>query len=59
MIKGLESVPYEERLRELGLLSLEERFRGDFINMFQYSEGGYKEAGDSYFTSRHMEKNEG
>lgn len=55
MIKGLESLPYEETLRELGLCSLEKRLRGDFINMFQYLKGAYKEAGDSYFTRRRME----
>ena len=60
MIKGLGSLPYEERLRELGLFSLEKRrLRGDLITMFQYLKGGYKEDGDSLFTRSHMEKMRG
>ncbi|KAK4814404.1 hypothetical protein QYF61_018163 [Mycteria americana] len=60
MIKGLGSLPYEERLRELVFFSLEKRrLRGDLITMFQHLKGGYKEDGDSLFTRSRMEKTRG
>ena len=60
MIKGLGSLPYEARLGELGLFSLEKRrLRGDLITMYQYLRGSYNEDGDSLFTRSHMERTRG
>jgi len=60
VIKWLGSVPFEERLRELGLFNLEKRrLRQDLITVFQHFKGGYKEDGDSLFTRSYTEKRRG
>jgi len=51
VIRGVEHLSCEGRLRELGLFSLEKRrLWGDLIVAFQYLKGAYKKEGDRIFS---------
>ena len=60
MIRGLKHLSDEERLRELGLLSLEKRkLHGDLIAAFQYIQGPYKKHGERLFTKACSDRRRG
>ena len=47
MIQGMEYLPCEDGLRELGLFSLEKRRLWGYLReMFQYLKSGYEKEGD-------------
>ncbi|GAB0188536.1 hypothetical protein GRJ2_001318900 [Grus japonensis] len=60
MITGLEHLSCEDRLRELGLFSLEKRrLQGHLRAAFQYLKVAYRKAGERLFTKAWSNKTRG
>ena len=60
LIRGLEHLSYEDRLRELGLFSLEKRrLWGHLRAAFQYLKGAYRKAGEGLFTRAWSDRKRG
>ena len=60
MLRGLEHFTYEERLREMGLLSLEKgRLQGDLLATFQYLKRACRWEEDQLFTQSDSNRTKG
>ncbi|GAB0208885.1 hypothetical protein GRJ2_003354200 [Grus japonensis] len=60
LIGGLEQLSYEDRLREMGLFSLEKRrLREDLIAAFQYLKGAYRKDSEGLFIRECSDKTRG
>ncbi|GAB0176456.1 mitochondrial enolase superfamily member 1 [Grus japonensis] len=57
LIRGLEPLSYEDRLRDLGLFSLKKRrLQGDLIAAYQYPKGAYRKDGEGLFIGECQDK---
>ncbi|KAK4832296.1 hypothetical protein QYF61_021695 [Mycteria americana] len=57
IIRGLDHLSYEERLRELVLFSLEKRrLQGGLIAALQYLKGAYRKDGDRLFIKAYSDR---